>query len=111
MTELYFMDFHSLSRTWPDCTSSFGDATKSDTHNLLVIIYALNHITPISPIEDDSPHVLQKNIGLFSFLSQLAQEGYSSEEDSTRKRSNESVGGTEWPSRRDVTFLKTRKLG
>ena len=51
------------------------------------------------------PHVLQKNIGLFSFLSQLAHEGNSSEEDSTRKRKRESVGGTEWPSRNEVTFL------
>ena len=52
------------------------------------------------------PQVLQKNIGLFSFLSQLAQEGYSSQEDSTRKRRSESVGGLEWPSRREVTFLQ-----
>ena len=45
-------------------------------------------------------------MGLFSFLSQLAQEGYSSQEDSTRKRRSESVGGLEWPSRREVTFLQ-----
>ena len=53
-----------------------------------------------------SPQVLQKNMGLFSLRSQLAQEGNSSEEDSTRKRSSESVGGTEWPSRSEVTFLQ-----
>ena len=45
-------------------------------------------------------------MGLFSFLSQLAQEGYSSLEDSTRKRRSESVGGLEWPSLREVTFLQ-----
>merc|ERR1719150_1556227 len=54
--------------------------------------------------EDQHTQVLQKNMGLFSLRSQLAQEGNSSEEDSTRKRSSESVGGTEWPSRSEVTF-------
>ena len=56
-----------------------------------------------------SPQVLQKNMGLFSLRSQLAQEGNSSEEDSTRKRSSESVGGTEWPSRSEVTFLQQQR--
>ena len=73
--------------------------------------------------EDENwPQVLQKNIGVFSLRSQLAQEGNSSEEDSTwwhtwvrwqalstinptRKRRSESVGGTVWPSLSEVTFL------
>ena len=54
----------------------------------------------------DLPQVLQKNMGVFSLRSQLAQVGYSSEEDSTRKRRSESVGGTEWPSLSWVTFLR-----
>ena len=52
------------------------------------------------------PHVLQKNIGLFSSLSQLAHLGNSSQVDSTRNRSKWSEGGSEWPSRRGVNFLK-----
>ena len=52
------------------------------------------------------PQVLQKNIGLFSFLSQLAHFGISSQVDSTRNRSKWSEGGSEWPSRRGVNFLQ-----
>ena len=52
------------------------------------------------------PQVLQKNIGLFSFLSQLAHLGNSSHVDSTRNRSKWSEGGSEWPSRRGVNFLQ-----
>ena len=62
-------------------------------------------VLPTPPTPLHLPQVLQKNIGLFSFLSQFAQEGYSSEEDSTRKRRRESVGGTECPSRNEVIFL------
>ena len=54
------------------------------------------------------PQVLQKNMGLFSFLSQLAHFGNSSQVDSTRKRSKWSEGGSEWPSRRGVNFLQKR---
>ena len=52
------------------------------------------------------PHVLQKNMGLFSFLSQLAHVGNSSQVVSTRNRSRVSEGGSEWPSRRGVNFLQ-----
>ena len=50
--------------------------------------------------------MLQKNIGLLAFLSQLAQEGKSSQVDSTRNRRRWSAGGRLCPSRKGVTFLK-----
>lgn len=49
-------------------------------------------------------------MGLFSFLSQLAHFGISSQVDSTRNRSKWSEGGSEWPSRKGVDFLKDQIL-
>ena len=69
-----------------------------------IIVFWLNDSS--KKVRKNVPQVLQKNMGVFSFLSQLAQEGNSSDEFSTKNRSKESVGGTECPSRKEVTLLK-----
>ena len=67
------------------------------------------NLCQLQKLQVDLPQVLQKNIWLFSFLSQLAQEGKSSYVDSIIKRIRLSDGGRLCPSLSWVIFLKMKK--